>query len=300
VLPQDTATQCARAGRASRVLAALVAVSLVAGLAAAAPAGAEGTSAPVLRATSHATSQNWAGYAVTAGSPFHRVLGSWVQPTPHCLRGSANYAAFWIGIGGFTQSSRGLEQIGTDSDCSAGGRASYYAWYELLPAPPVLVPLRLRPGDEVSASVTMNGSGAALHFRDLTTHRAFIKSVGVRQPDSSSAEWIAEAPSECAGNGFCRTLPLDDFGSVTFSDAQAQTADGELDPVGDPEFLATELELDDRPGPSGRSGSQVVAGGSGRASTSPLSADGSAFSVFWEAAQAARARTAARGAGSVR
>ena len=285
-----------RAGTAGRAAICLLAgVSL---LAAAAPgASAAGTGNPFLRATSHATSQNWAGYAVTAESPFRRVLGSWSEPAPRCQRGSATYAAFWIGIGGFTQSARGLEQIGTDSDCGGNGRANYYAWYEILPAPPVLIPLRVSPGDRLAASVTINGNQASMHFRDLTTQRTFIRSVGVREPDTSSAEWIAEAPSSCTGNGFCRTLPLDDFGSVTFSDAQATTATGSLNPVDDPEFLATELELQDRGGSRNAApGQQAASGSEGRATTSALGEAGSSFSIFWEAPQASAARRGVGGA----
>ena len=36
-------------------------------------------------------------------------------------------------------------------------------------------------------------------------------------PDTSSAEWIAEAPSQCDGSGSCQPLPLADFGTVQFT-----------------------------------------------------------------------------------
>jgi hypothetical protein len=278
-------------------------LALVAGLltvlataAIAAPsAGAQQTGGLTLRATSHATSQNWAGYAVTAASPFRRVLGSWVQPSPHCQRGTADFAAFWIGLGGFARNATGLEQIGTDADCAVNGQATFYAWYELLPAPPILVPVHVHPGDEIAASVTVSGHVAALHFRDLTTHKVFIKNVGAWQTDTSSAEWIAEAPSACTDSGFCRTLPLADFGSVTFSGAQAAVGSSSLEAVSSPEFLATELDLENRGGPgSGAPGNRALAEASGRASTSQLSSDGMSFSVTWEAARAARSRPLGR------
>ena len=77
-------------------------------------------------------STNWSGYAAT-GTNFTRVTGSWVIPASTCATGSsAEYAAFWIGIDGWTSDS--VEQTGTDSDCS-NGKPSYYAWYEFYPNP---------------------------------------------------------------------------------------------------------------------------------------------------------------------
>ena len=45
--------------------------------------------------------------------------------------------AIWVGLGGYSLTSGELEQIGTEADCDAHGRASYYVWYELVPADPV-------------------------------------------------------------------------------------------------------------------------------------------------------------------
>ena len=46
-------------------------------------------------------------------------------------------------------------------------------------------------------------------------------------PDISSAEWIAEAPSTCSqGLSSCTPLPLADFGTVQFTSASATTTDG--------------------------------------------------------------------------
>ena len=42
------------------------------------------------------------------------------------------YAAFWVGLDGYT--SKSVEQLGTDSDCTNVNSPSYYAWYEMYPA----------------------------------------------------------------------------------------------------------------------------------------------------------------------
>lgn len=54
------------------------------------------------------------------------VSASWTQPTATCSRGD-QYAAFWIGIDGYSSST--VEQTGTEADC-VGNTAEYYAWYE--------------------------------------------------------------------------------------------------------------------------------------------------------------------------
>jgi hypothetical protein len=81
-------------------------------------------------AISTRTSDNWAGYAVTTRSPLISVSGAWVQPSAACGQPFATYSAFWAGLGGFNRSSRALEQIGTEADCTAAGRQDVYAWYD--------------------------------------------------------------------------------------------------------------------------------------------------------------------------
>ena len=46
--------------------------------------------------------------------------------------GSATYSSVWVGLGGYAQTSRALEQIGTEADCSAAGQATYSAWFEVV------------------------------------------------------------------------------------------------------------------------------------------------------------------------
>jgi hypothetical protein len=105
----------------------------------------------------------------------------------------------------------------------------------------------------------------------------------MENPDASSAEWIAEAPSACDGSGSCQPLPLSDFGTVQFTSATA-TADGHTGTISDPNWSAQAIQL----GSGGAS--DVSYGGQGSAGASPtsLSSDGSSFSVAY-ASQAAGA-----------
>ncbi len=109
------------------------------------------------------TSSNWSGYAVQDASQFTLAQGSWVEPTATCNSSSAQYASFWVGIDGY--SSNSVEQLGTDSDCRGRGHPSYYAWYEMYPANSVELSTSqypVKPGDTLSASVTVSGTNFTL------------------------------------------------------------------------------------------------------------------------------------------
>jgi hypothetical protein len=247
----------------------------------AASATARPVSAP---ATIDELSNNWAGYVVTAGKPFRRVVGAWVEPKIRCEGASHRYSAFWVGLGGFTRSARALEQIGTEADC-ADGHTSSYAWFELLPAGEVTLQLSVRPGDHIAASVTVRGKAVTLHLHDLSTGGSFERTLPMASPDASSAEWIAEAPSVCAsGNQRCRTLPLADFSNVTFASATAAVGSGAPRPIDGQGFRVTEVSL--RPGGVGFGfpGHAIASSSSGEASPGGLSESGSSFTVTWEQA----------------
>jgi hypothetical protein len=179
--------------------------------------------APPVKVVAHSATLNWAGFAAYAApSPFTTVAGSWKQPTASCSKHSGStYAAFWVGLDGYNSTS--VEQTGTDSDCTSGGAASYYAWYEMYPAAPVNLSTSqypVQPGDAISASV--NSTSGKLTIGDATSPR--IWSFTTVQSFSgfalSSAEWIAEAPSLCSVFS-CRVASLTNFGTVTFTGASA-------------------------------------------------------------------------------
>lgn len=238
-------------------------------------------------------SQNWAGYVAGGSSSdtqFSSVSGSWVQPKASC--GSAQtYSAFWVGLGGSGNGSGALEQTGTQSDCTADGGTDYYAWYELVPAAPVRLDLAIQPGDKIAAKVSVSGSSVTVSLSDQTTGQSTTKTLQMDGPDTSSAEWIAEAPSSCDESGSCQPLPLTDFGNVEFTSATA-TANGHTGPINDPNWTASPITL-------GASGSTDVSlgGGSSGAGASPsgLSSDGSAFSVSVD--QAGTSGSASAGSG---
>lgn len=187
-------------------------------------------------------STNWAGYAAH-GVSYRNVQGSWVEPTATCTRGLQTYSSYWVGIGGYSETSQALEQIGTEVDCGTFGRVSQSAWYEMVPAPSMPVRLAVHAGDVMQASVSVSGSSVTLTLTDLSTRQGFHKTVRSSVLDLSSAEWIVEAPSECISANSCQTLPLANFGSATFTSASAAPTRGRPGAISSPAWQTTKIDL---------------------------------------------------------
>jgi hypothetical protein len=226
------------------------------------------------------SSSNWAGYAVhRSGVEFKRVIGAWKQPTLTCTPGSRTYSAYWIGLGGYSVSSNALEQIGTEADCAMSGAARMSAWYELVPAPSRSLKLTVHAGDLLAATVSVTGHRVRLELADVTTHKTAVKTLTASELDLTSAEWIAEAPSECVSSQSCQTLPLADFGSTNFSFAYAQTTTGHKGAISDRSWTSTKITLV----ASGRRFVGMGGGGGGEATPTKLTNSGSAFSIAYAA-----------------
>jgi hypothetical protein len=196
------------------------------------------------------STRNWSGYGATAANgTFDSVTGDWTVPSATCPPGATTYSAEWIGIDGLVSSS--VEQDGTDSDCSAGV-AKYYAWYEMYPLGGVDLSgaYPVAPGDSMSATVSfaVSTSTWTLQIEDLTAQWTYSYTHVESGLDQSSAEWIAERPQLCTGQGQnqkCTLSSLADFGSVTFSGA---TANGES--ITAPSLNASAIEMTSSTNPS--------------------------------------------------
>jgi Peptidase A4 family len=221
------------------------------------------------------TSSNWAGYAVTHRKPFTSVTGKWVQPTATCTDLSSTYSAFWVGLGGFSANSFGVEQTGTLANCS-GGSPSYTAWYELYPKPPVMLRTAVHPGDTLSATVSVSKKTVFIRLKNVTTGKLFTKRLRMNRPDLGSAEWVVEAPSGCDSAGNCSTLPLTNFGTVAFSHGTT-TVKGHKGRISDPVWSETTIELhgdlNDPNNPS-QAGANAIPRG--------LGPDGGSFAIDWQ------------------
>jgi hypothetical protein len=271
-----------------RILPILAASAALATAGALAAGGASAASAQAVSAQ-EATSANWAGYVVHSNAGdgrFSSVSGSWVVP----IAGGQGYSAFWVGLGGSSSQSQALEQVGTSSD-TVDGQTQYYAWYELVPAPETQLNLAVQPGDHITGEVNVSGSTVTVSLSDRTTGQSVTKQLQMSNPDTSSAEWIAEAPSSQTQFGNFQPLPLADFGSVMFTGASA-TSDGHSGSISDPAWSVQQVQLAPSGGGvdgrgAGIAGGQFVSGqSSGGAQASSLSSDGSSFSVSYNGANA--------------
>jgi hypothetical protein len=263
---------------------------------------------PALADAPTAISSNWAGYEAMpvsySSNGFSDVSGSWIQPTANCTAPGQTYSAFWVGLGGSMQQSGALEQVGTQADCTSSGQANYFAWYELVPSAPVQLSLQINPGDQIDAAVHVSGTSVTVSLADEATGGSVQRTLQMSNPDTSTAEWIAEAPSTCDGgaNGSCTPLPLTDFGTVDFGNAAA-TANAHTGTVNDPNWSAQPLALDSSQNGSaggygygyGASGSVTASGSAAGAQASALSSDGSSFSVSYSANGISPGNTASSG-----
>ncbi len=225
------------------------------------------------------TSANWAGYAVhRTGIRFRSVSAAWTVPAVACDSGSA-FSATWVGLGGYHTNAAALEQAGTESDCSASGHARYSAWYELVPQTSHTVHLTVAAGDRVAVRVGVSGSRVAIRLRDLTQGTGVTRRLSATAVDSTSAEWIVEAPSECFGSR-CRVLPLAAFTDTTFSAARATSTTGHSGAIGDPLWANTAIDLSaDSGGPQFGGPRGRVMAGTAMAAAGALSAAGDSFTV---------------------
>ena len=149
-------------------------------------------------------STNWSGL-VDTGAQFTSVSAQWVVPQVH-PSSISEYSSTWTGIDGWTTNS--LIQTGTGQDASNNG-TSYYAWYEILPAPEVILGV-VAPGDQIQASVVEDVPGTwTITIDDVTSNQGFSSAFSYNGP-GASAEWIEETPTNSSGN----ILPLADFGTV--------------------------------------------------------------------------------------
>lgn len=186
-----------------------------------------------------------------------KVAGQWVVPV---VTGTMNaYSATWLGIDGYD--SRTVEQIGTSQDF-IDGSAVYYAWYEMYPKFPVrIMSMPVSPGDQMYAEVEYLGQrmfGLTIANQTEETTFTTVQKLNARR---TSAEWIEEAP------WFGGTLPLANFGTVSFTDCSA-TLNGHTGLINDAAWTYDPIAM-------------VNSSGTSIAVPSALSAGGTAFDVTW-------------------
>jgi hypothetical protein len=176
--------------------------------------------APGARANANQSS-NWFGYnqgTLEQGSKlFNSVAGDWTVPTAtQHTAGQAENSSDWIGIGGgcidagCTATDSTLIQTGTEQDVDSTGKASYSAWWELVPAPSLTITsMTVSAGDHMHASlaeVVPNSNVWTISITDVTKGQTFTQTVPYTSTHTT-AEWIEETPLLIGTNAGFAALP---------------------------------------------------------------------------------------------
>jgi hypothetical protein len=158
-------------------------------------------------------SSNWSGYAETGS--YTSATGTWTVPT---VSGSGNhYSSQWVGIDGYSNSN--LIQTGTEADV-VGGRATYDAWWEILPASETVISgFSVSPGNSITGTVSkVSGTTWKITLVNNSTGASFSTTKTYRG-SGSSAEWIEEATDV---NGTIGTPPK--FSTFSFTNLTSNGA----------------------------------------------------------------------------
>jgi hypothetical protein len=229
--------------RAAAVLFASAAIALMgfATAASAAPA-AHGDIVHIIKprtAVNANQSNNWFGYnqgTLEQGSKlFNSISGDWTVPTAtQHTSGQAASSSTWIGIGGGCVDANCLVgdntliQTGTEQDVDSSGKASYSAWWELIPAPGLTISnMTVGPGDHMSASIKEAVAGSnvwQITLKDVTRNETFSTTVPYTSTHAT-AEWIQETPivigTDGTGLAALPNLTTNAFSAATTNGANA-------------------------------------------------------------------------------
>jgi hypothetical protein len=205
---------------------------------------------------------NWAGY-VAVGRRFTSVTATWTQPEVHATWSTARRVDIWVGLDGATGVSSTVEQTGIGCGEGFDPWSVCWAWYEMVPKPPVTIDtarvasgsqdMTVSPGDTVTATVTSLGDQRfRLTLVDDSLGESFSTVKTSPAAKCDSAEIIVESH-------FGRWMSLAEFDPVHFTDC---AVDGR--PIGSFKADRSDITTDD---------------GHALTSTSAVGADGASFAV---------------------
>lgn len=196
-------------------------------------------------------SSNWFGYSepLTQSGPYQSISANWVVPTAtqHTAK-QAESSATWIGIGGgcvtsdCTVGDNTLVQTGTEQDVDASGKATYSAWWEVIPVPSVSFSIAVHPGDQIQASLTQTAPEVwNIVLNDVTDGQGGSATQTLPYPsDYTTAEFIEETPLQIGTSGTGLTA-LPNLTNTTFTNAKVNGAAAGL-------VVADEMDLIDSNG----------------------------------------------------
>lgn len=185
-------------------------------------------------------SSNWSGYNQGAleqgGKLFSHVTGDWNVPTATAhTKGVQAFSSTWVGIGGgcvdagCAVTDGTLIQAGTEQDVDPSGKASYSAWWELIPAPSVTITtMPIKAGDHMHLDIGSAAPGLwSMTMKDVTTGNSFSQTVPYSSTEAS-VEWINETPVTIDSSGNVGIGPLPNLTRVMFDLATVNGANPKL------------------------------------------------------------------------
>jgi Peptidase A4 family len=153
-------------------------------------------------------SNNWYGYNQGTleknNKLFNSVSGDWIVPTAtQHTSGQAEFSSTWIGIGGgcidasCATTDSTLIQDGTEQDVDDTGKASYSAWWEVIPGPGLTISnFNVSPGDHMHSDISevvANSNVWKITLQDVTRGQTYTTTVPYSSTHAT-AEWIQETP----------------------------------------------------------------------------------------------------------
>jgi hypothetical protein len=238
-------------------------------------------------------SPNWSGYVVSgsAAAPvtYSSVTGTWTVPKATCNAASTagGFSTVWIGLGGYT--TKNQEEVGTDSNCSTKDKPTYYAWFELVPFIAYNVPTndKVLAGDTITGTVNiLSTTLVQLQIQNQTRNWNFSRTITFSAQDTSTAEWISEAPASCL-RFVCGEANLANFGSVTMRSISA-VGNGATGALNNPswttipiQLVPSKLNIPSLAPEQTQAPPKAKASSPAGATPGPPSPDGSSFGITW-------------------
>jgi hypothetical protein len=149
----------------------------------------------------------------------------------------------------------------------------------MVPAAPIAVRLPVVAGNVIHARVIAQSRSVTVQLTNSSTGRAFLKTVQPRVLDTTSADYIVEAPGDCPLVTDCSDLSLADFGTVTMFSGSAEATSGASGAISSPPWDATASDLIPST-PSTAHPASAASFTAGAVTTQPAQ-HGSAFSVIY-------------------
>lgn len=161
-----------------------------------------------------ATSNEWAGYAVTGPTGQFTHAEAWYdEPSFGASRCATNMESTWAGIGGLN-SNGGLGQDGTAHN--EPGIPDHHAWWEVFPDVNAMpLPLVATVGSVFDASTRRIAGGYRFFMENLSNGETMAFDMMINDYNGVSAEVIAERPLV---NNVRQNLS--NFGTLTFEESQ--------------------------------------------------------------------------------